>query len=155
MHNSFFLICLFQFSTRFKQPYAHHQEHQLYQYIWYVALSVGDCLVCRSGRNEFLPDLHTRRSPTQSDIYQMLYWYNWFSWWWARGCLKHVENWNKQMRKKNCVSSWLLTRIKFWVEWKLKKKNYHRLSCERHCSFYGCALHEALVTIVTEVSPHK
>ena len=25
-------------------------------------------------------DLHTKRSPTQSDIYQMLYWYSWFSW---------------------------------------------------------------------------
>jgi len=24
--------------------------------------------------------LHTRRPPKQSDIYQMLYWYNWFSW---------------------------------------------------------------------------
>ena len=37
-----------------------------------------------------LTDLHTKRSPSQSDIYQMLYWCNWFSWWWARGCLKHV-----------------------------------------------------------------
>jgi len=26
----------------------------------------------------------------QSDIYQMSYWYNLFSWWWARGCSKHV-----------------------------------------------------------------
>jgi hypothetical protein len=53
--------------------------------------------------------LHTRRSPTQSDIYQKLYWYNWFSWWWARGCSKHVENWNKHIRKKNCASSWSFT----------------------------------------------
>jgi hypothetical protein len=30
---------------------------------------------------QVLPDLHTRQSPTQSDIYQKLYWYNWFSWW--------------------------------------------------------------------------
>jgi hypothetical protein len=44
------------------------------------------------------PDLHTRRSPTQSDIYQKLYWYNWFSWWWAWGCSKHVEKWNKCIR---------------------------------------------------------
>jgi hypothetical protein len=59
------------------------------------------------------PDLYTRRSPTQSDIlvYQMLYWYNWFSWWWARGCSKHVQNWNKYIRKKNCASSWSFTRI--------------------------------------------
>jgi len=29
----------------------------------------------------------------------MLYWYNWFSWWWARGCSKHVENWNKYIER--------------------------------------------------------
>jgi len=51
----------------------------------------------------------TKRSPTQSDIYQMLYWYNWFSWWWARGCSKHVENWNKHT-EKNCASSWSFTK---------------------------------------------
>jgi hypothetical protein len=89
---------LLHFSTCFEQPRAHHQENQLYQYnIWYVSLCVGDLLVCRSGRN-FLPDLHTRRSPTQSDTYQMLYWYNWFCWWWARGCSKHVEKWSKCIR---------------------------------------------------------
>jgi hypothetical protein len=48
---------------------------------------------------KFLPDLHTRRSPTQSDTCQILHWYNWFSWWWARGCSKHVENWNKHIEK--------------------------------------------------------
>jgi hypothetical protein len=61
-------------------------------------------LVCRSGRNrtQFLPDLLTRRSPTQTDIYQT-YWYNCFSWWWARGCSKHVENWNKYISTVFCV----------------------------------------------------
>jgi hypothetical protein len=35
----FFFVCLFQFSTCFEQPYAHHQENQWYQYnIWYVPL---------------------------------------------------------------------------------------------------------------------
>ena len=29
---------------------------------------------------KFLSDLNTKRSPTQSDIYQMWYWYNWFFW---------------------------------------------------------------------------
>jgi hypothetical protein len=48
-------------------------------------------------------DLHTRWSLTQSDTWQMLYWYNWFSWWWARGCSKHVENWNKHIEKELCV----------------------------------------------------
>jgi hypothetical protein len=47
-------------------------------------------------------DLHTRRSPTQSDLYQKLYGYNWFSWWWARDCSKHVENWNKYIKKELC-----------------------------------------------------
>jgi hypothetical protein len=49
----FFLICLFQSSTCFGQPRAHHQENQLYQYnIWYMSLCVrvSGRLVCRSGR---------------------------------------------------------------------------------------------------------
>jgi hypothetical protein len=45
---------------------------------------------------QFHLNLRTTRSPTYSDIYQMSYWYNWLSWWWALGCSKHVENWNKQ-----------------------------------------------------------
>jgi hypothetical protein len=40
----------------------------------------------------------------------MLYWYNSFSWWCARGCSKHVENWNKYI-EKNCASSWSFTKI--------------------------------------------
>jgi hypothetical protein len=98
-----FSVCLFQFSTCFEQPRAHHQENQLYQYsIWYMSLCAGDHLLCRSGRNfptKELPDLHTRRSPTQSDTHLMMYWYIWFSWWWALGCSKHVENWNKRIEK--------------------------------------------------------
>jgi len=58
---------------------------------------------------KFFSDLHTKRSPIQSDIYQMLYWYNWFFWWCARGCSKHVENWNKYI-EKNCASSWSFTK---------------------------------------------
>jgi len=65
------------------------------QYIWYMSLCVGDRFVCRS--------------PTQIDIHQILYWHNWFSWWWARGCSKHVENWNKYI-EKNCASSCSFTR---------------------------------------------
>ena len=53
--------------------------------------------------------LQRKRSPTQCDIYQMLYWYNWFSWWWARGCSKRVDNWNKYIQK-NCASSWSFTK---------------------------------------------
>ena len=47
---------------------------------------------------------HTKRSPTQSDIYQ-IYWYSSFSWWWARDCSINVENLNKYI-EKNCASSW-------------------------------------------------
>jgi hypothetical protein len=90
-----FSICLFQFSTCFEQPRAHHWENQLYQYnIWYVSLWPSSMQV-----GKFLPDMHTRRSPAQSDTYQILYWYNWFSWWWARSCSKHVENWSKHTEK--------------------------------------------------------
>jgi hypothetical protein len=100
-------ICLFQFSTCFEQPRTHHQEHQLNQYnIWYVSLCVGDRLVCRSGRN-----FPTCILDGLSDTYQMLYWYNWFSWWWAQGYSKHVENWNKHIEKNNCASSWSFIRI--------------------------------------------
>jgi hypothetical protein len=55
-----------------------------------------------------LSDLHKKGSPTQNDIHQM-YWYNWFSWWWARGCSKHLENWNKYI-ENNCASSWPVTK---------------------------------------------
>jgi len=45
----------------------------------------------------------------ESDIYRMMYWYNWFSWWWVLGCLKHVEKWKKAHQKS--ASSWLLTQL--------------------------------------------
>ena len=34
---------------------------------------------------------------------------SWCSWWWARGCSKHVENWYKYI-EKNCASSWSFTK---------------------------------------------
>ena len=67
-----------------------------------------NCINTTSGACQELSDLHTKRSSTQSDIYQM-YWYNWFSWWWAWGCSKHVENLNKHI-EKNCASSWSFTK---------------------------------------------
>jgi len=85
-HNFFSYICLFQFSTCFDQPSAHHQESQLHQYdFWYMSFCVGDRVVYR-----FRWNLHITRSPTYSDIYQRSYWYSWLSWWWALGCSKHV-----------------------------------------------------------------
>jgi len=59
-HNSFSYICLFQFSTCFEQPSAHHQESQLYQCdLWYMSLYVGDRVVCRFIWNSSNPAYHT------------------------------------------------------------------------------------------------
>jgi len=55
----FFSMCLFQFSTRFEQPRAHHEENQFYQYnIWYMSMCVGDRFVVQVGK--FLSDLHNK-----------------------------------------------------------------------------------------------
>ena len=99
------LTYLFQFSTCFEQPRAHHQENES---------SFPTC---------------TRNGHRHSDIYQRLYWYNWFSWWWARGCLKHVENWNKYI-EKNCASSWLFTKKWSTV---IRPSASHDFSTSRFC----------------------
>ena len=88
------------------------------------------------------------------DIYQMLYWYNWFSWWWARGCSKHVGNWNKYI-EKNYASSWSLTKnhnklhdqqnIKFWIsQFRPYCMKQHYFKKDRsYADFYNisCVLH--------------
>jgi len=78
----------------------------IFFYVFISILYMFRATSCSSSgeSGKFLSDLHTKRSSTQSDIYQMLYWYNLFSWLWARGCSKHVENWNKYI-EKNCASS--------------------------------------------------
>ena len=53
----------------------------------------------QDGMKFFHPILHTRRSSTQSDKYQVSHWYSNFSWWWAHSCLKHVENRNRHTIK--------------------------------------------------------
>jgi len=63
----FFLTHLFQFSTCFEQPRAHHQDSQLYRYdIWYMSLYAGECMVCRFGWNwssiQTCIDRHTQMS---------------------------------------------------------------------------------------------
>jgi len=109
-------------STCFEQPSAHHQGNQLYQYIiWYVSLCVGSRKVCRS------LDLRTWRLPTQSDTYQMMYWYNWFPWWWALGCSKHVEN--EINTSKKCVKLIINTKCtEKHGQQNIFKKNSKRLS---------------------------
>ena len=103
-------------------------RHNSFLYIYFNSLHVSSNLVliirrikcisttfgiCHSASLTVSCDLHRKRSPTQSDIYQMLYWYIWFSWWWARGCSKHVEDWNKYV-EKNCASSWSFTK-NHWI----------------------------------------
>ena len=65
-------LYLFPFSTCFERPCAHHQENQIVSihHLVYVTL-------CRwlSGM-PLRKDRHTRQSPTESDIYQTMYWYN-------------------------------------------------------------------------------
>ena len=81
-----------------------------FQGFYFNSLHVSSNLVLIIRRiNCILSDLHTKRSPTQSDTYQMLYWYSWFSWLWARGCSKHADNWNKNV-EKNCASGWSFTK---------------------------------------------
>ena len=131
----FFPTCLFQFSTCFEQPRAHHQENQLYQYnIWYMSLCVGDRFVCRL--------------PTQSDTCQMLYWYNWFSWWRARGCSKHVENINKHVGK-NCASSRSFTKNHNEMHGQQNIKDWKKLSIF-HVKAMSCPS-----SVESEVSVYK
>ena len=65
-------IYLFPFSTCFEQPSAHHQENRIVSihHLVYVTL-------CRwLPAMPVPPHRHCRQSPTQSDIYQVMYWYN-------------------------------------------------------------------------------
>ena len=63
-----------------EQRCANHQENQLYQYdIWHMSLYVGD-------------------------ICQMSYWYNWFPWWWVRGCSTMMSTWLLQTHHHHHVS---------------------------------------------------
>jgi len=61
-----FSMYLFHFSTCFEQHSAHNQENRivLIHHLVYITL-------CRWLPG--MPDRHTRQSPTQSDIYQMMY----------------------------------------------------------------------------------
>ena len=62
-------IYLFPFSTCFEQPSVHHQENRIVSIHHPVYVTLCRWL-------PVMPDRHTRQSPTQSDIYQTMYWYN-------------------------------------------------------------------------------
>ena len=72
-----------------------------------ICHSVSVTVSCVVRKGNFRP-AHETVTYFQCDLYQM-YWYNWFSWWWARGCSKHVQNWNNY-KEKNCTSSWPFTK---------------------------------------------
>jgi len=125
--SQFFSVYLFQLSTCFEQPCAHHQENQLYQYnLWYMSLCVGDHFVCRSERNWHNKTCRMKQI-TPNYISRVPFWpaheiVTDTEWHipevvltqllllkWAQGCLKQVENWNKYI-EKNCASSWSFTK---------------------------------------------
>jgi hypothetical protein len=122
----FFLICLFQFSTCFEQTSCSSSGESVVsvQRLVHVTLCRWPSGMQVGKEIHFLFDLHTRRSPTQSDIHQTLYWYNWFSWRWARGCSKHVQDWNKYIRKKRIVRQfgYLLEQAQCFIDYKLSKE---------------------------------
>jgi hypothetical protein len=88
---------------------SNQQDATLYNILYYCRCSTcfGRFLRPSSGAQELYTQHQVRArlaaatasgvpgSQLHSDIYQMTYWYNWFSWWWALGCSKHVEKWNK------------------------------------------------------------
>ena len=77
VHSSFFLCVYF---------------NSLYMFRAVMCSSWGQSIVSiRHLVYDFHPNLHTRWLPIKTDIYQMLYWYSWLSWWWADDCSKHVE----------------------------------------------------------------
>ena len=113
-HNSFLYICVFQFSTCFEQPSAHHQETQLYQYdLWFMSLCVGDRVVCRFGWNiqTCIPrgHLHIREVVLIQFTLLMV------STWLFETC-RELEHTN--LRKRNCGSSWSFTKIIYFLSTK-------------------------------------
>jgi hypothetical protein len=78
----FLLVCLFLFSTCFRQL-------SVWMTVWYAGCT-----------------LHTRQLSIQNNKYQVSHKYSCFSWWWAHSRPKHVEKRNKHT-KKNCAPSWL------------------------------------------------
>jgi hypothetical protein len=85
---------------------------------------VNDRLVCR---------VHTRRSSTHSDKYQVSYWYSYFSWWWAHSCPKHVQNTNKHTKKELCTRLVLFTRlVSFYHTVRMLMQKFMSLTAPAH-----------------------
>jgi hypothetical protein len=102
-----------------------------------------------------LPDLHTRPSPTQSDTYHMLYWYNWLSWWCARYCSKHVQNWNKHILgsfQKFCTLYVFSLKMNLFYKIRLQAFNVISIVLYNSGPTFGQVLYSCLDAFVVEVS---
>jgi hypothetical protein len=115
--DALFSMYLFPFSACFEQPSAHYQKNRIVSihhlvYVtpctWLPGMPVTKELPDRHTRQSVSvvsihhlpvrkehPDRHTTQSPTQSDIYQMMYWYNSILLMMSTGMPKHVEKGNK------------------------------------------------------------
>ena len=104
-HSSFH-ICLFRYYTCFEQPFAHHQENQLYQYdIWHMSLYVGDRLVRRYGWiHTCIPDGHrvTYNRCRTDTIYSPDD---------EHTVARNMYSIEINIYRKNCASRWLFTGI--------------------------------------------
>ena len=69
---------------------------------WYLSLYTGR--FWSAGWN-FIPTSRPEATHTEWQI-PLSHRYSNFSWWWAHGCPKHVEKWNKYT-KKNFALSWI------------------------------------------------
>jgi len=81
-------IFLFHFSTYFEQPSVHHQQNRivLIHHLVYITL-------CRwlSGMPTGIPGSHLHRMTYTRWCIDTIR----FCWWWALGCSKYVQKWNK------------------------------------------------------------
>ena len=97
-----FLQCiyLFPFSTRFRQPSAHHQENRIVSihHLVYATLCRWHHLVYVT-LSRWLSGMAVRTGILGSHLHRVIYtrWYIdkiRFSWWWALGCSKRAEKGN-------------------------------------------------------------
>ena len=68
--------------------------------------------LCRWPSGMQVSDLHTRRPPTP--IYQMMCWYNWFSWWWALSCSKHVKSASRDLHTRRPPTQSDIYQMMYW-----------------------------------------
>jgi hypothetical protein len=106
--DALFFSVLFYACTCLEQQVLIIRRTNVYQYIiWYNTL--WWVTVWRAGQK--VSSWPARQIVThQSVLYQIMYWYNLILLMMSTCCSKHVEAWNKTLKKS--ASSWSLTRIK-------------------------------------------